>query len=159
MKNRIYIDNHQNKVEVSKEIKQLVKKSCNVVLKLEGFSSFAEISVVFIDNKGIRSLNELYRSINKETDVLSFPLAEEEQYDKNKENSEIVLGDIVISIEKAIEQAELYGHTLQREIAYLTVHSMYHLLGYDHEISTEQATQMRLKEEEALNKLGISRVV
>ena len=158
MKNKIYIDNRQSKSEVSQEIKQLVKKSCNMVLRLERFSSPAEVSIVFIDNNEIRSLNNLYRGIDSETDVLSFPLGEEAQYDINEENGTYLLGDIVISIEKAEEQAALYEHALQREIAYLIVHSMYHLLGYDHELGADKATQMRLREEEALKKLGLPRV-
>ncbi len=91
--------------------------------------------------------------------MLSFPMGENGVYDVNLETGASVLGDIVISVEKAVEQAELYGHTLQREIGFLTVHSMLHLLGYDHEAGGLAAALMREKEEEVLERLGLTRDV
>ena len=93
------------------------------------------------------------------TDVLSFPLGENGEYDIDEDNGCKLLGDIVISMERAMEQAELYGHSLQREVAYLTVHSMLHLLGYDHEAGGLEAVRMREKEEAVLIQLGLPRTV
>ena len=91
------------------------------------------------------------------TDVLSFPLGENGVYDVNPETGAYMLGDIVISLQKAVYQAEIYGHTLQREVGFLTVHSMFHLLGYDHEQGGLEARIMREKEERVLTELGIAR--
>lgn len=135
----------------------LIRRCCNAVLVSEGFVGSAEISVSFITNAEIALLNEQYRNKPVATDVLSFPLGENGVFDKNVETGAYVLGDIVISAEKAFEQAEMYGHTIQREIGFLTVHSMFHILGYDHENGGLEATQMREKEEAVLTKLGISR--
>jgi probable rRNA maturation factor len=126
-------------------------------LELEKFDGPAEISVSFVDNEQIHSLNKEYRNIDKPTDVLSFPLGENGEYDRNPETGAALLGDIVISMEKAIEQAEEYGHTLQREIGYLTVHSMLHLMGYDHVDGGVEAVRMREKEENVLTNLGLKR--
>ncbi len=159
MANKILISNNQTKVKIISGIRLLIRRSCNAVLKLENFDDPAEVSVSFVDNDEIRELNHAYRNKDKETDVLSFPLGSDGIYDKNEETGTFLLGDIVISIEKAEEQAKLYGHSLQREIAYLTVHSMYHLLGYDHENGGLEATRMREKEEAALIKLGLPRTI
>ena len=91
------------------------------------------------------------------TDVLSFPLGENGNYDRNFETGALQLGDVVISVEKAVEQARLYGHTLQREIGFLTVHSILHLLGYDHESGGLEQVRMREKEESILTSLGLER--
>ena len=159
MANKILISNNQSKVKIISGIRLLIRRSCNAVLKLEHFDAPAEISVSFVDNDEIKALNGAYRDKDKETDVLSFPLGSNGVYDKNEETGALLLGDIVISIEKAEEQAKLYGHSLQREIAFLTVHSMYHLLGYDHENGGLEATRMREKEEAALIKLGLPRTI
>lgn len=117
-----------------------------------------EVSVSFISNEEIRRLNEQYRHKNVPTDVLSFPLGQDGVYDKNEATGAYMLGDIVISAEKAFEQAAMFGHTIQREIGFLTVHSMLHLLGYDHVNGEAESKLMREKEESVLKKLGISRV-
>ena len=117
------------------------------------------ISVIFVDNQRIRELNNQYRNKDSATDVLSFPMGVNGEYDLDEDNGCKVLGDIVISMERAMEQAELYGHSLQREVAYLTVHSMLHLLGYDHETSGLEAVRMREKEEAVLLQLGLPRTV
>ncbi len=124
---------------------------------MEKFEGPAEVSVIFIDNEQIRQLNRDFRGKDRPTDVLSFPLGENGRYDLNNETGAYILGDIVISVPKAIEQAKLYGHSLRREIGFLTVHSMLHLLGYDHENEGLEAVRMREKEEYTLNKLGLQR--
>lgn len=159
MGNKVYITNQQHSVKIPSGIRILIRRSCNAVLELEGFKEPAEVSVTFVDNQEIAALNAQYRNKPMPTDVLSFPLGEDGVYDKNQETGALMLGDIVISVEKAQEQANLYGHTLQREIAFLTVHSMYHLLGYDHEKDGIEAVHMREKEETTLIKLGLPRTI
>ena len=129
------------------------------MLDFEHFDGPAEISVTFVDNNRIHELNKEYRNKDSATDVLSFPLGENGEYDIDEDNGCKLLGDIVISMERAMEQAELYGHSLQREVAYLTVHSMLHLLGYDHEAGGLEAVRMREKEEAVLIQLGLPRTV
>ena len=129
------------------------------MLDFEHFDGPAEISVTFVDNNRIHELNREYRGKDSATDVLSFPLGENGEYDIDEDNGCKLLGDIVISMERAMEQAELYGHSLQREVAYLTVHSMLHLLGYDHEAGGLEAVRMREKEEAVLIQLGLPRTV
>ena len=107
----------------------------------------------------IQKLNSQYRNKDMPTDVLSFPLGEGGVYDHNQDTGAALLGDIVISMERAMEQAELYGQPLQREGAFLTVHSMLHLLGYDHEVGGLEAVKMREKEEAVLIQLGLPRTV
>ena len=131
--NKVLITNDQNVVKVPSGLRILIRRSCNAVLDFEHFDGPAEISVTFVDNNRIHELNKEYRDKDSATDVLSFPLGENGEYDIDEDNGCKLLGDIVISMERAMEQAELYGHSLQREVAYLTVHSMLHLLGYDHE--------------------------
>ena len=129
MSNKVLITNDQNVVKVPSGLRILIRRSCNAVLDFEHFDGPAEISVTFVDNNRIHELNKEYRNKDSATDVLSFPLGENGEYDIDEDNGCKLLGDIVISMERAMEQAELYGHSLQREVAYLTVHSMLHLLG------------------------------
>lgn len=159
MANKVFITNKQKAVKIPAGIKILVRRSCNAVLALEGFKEPCEVSVTFVDNEEIKVLNTQYRNKPTPTDVLSFPLGEDDTYDVDPESGALLLGDIVISVEKAMEQSEMYGHSLQREIAFLTVHSMYHLLGYDHEKGGIEAVKMREKEEQALAKLGLQRTI
>lgn len=154
---KVVISNDQKTVKVPTGIRLLVRRCCNAVLTLEGFDGSAEVSVKFVDNDQIHVLNNTYRNVDRETDVLSFPLGENGVYDVNHETGAKLLGDIVISMEKAVEQADRYGHSLQREVAFLTVHSMLHLLGYDHEAGGIEAVRMREKEETALTQLGLKR--
>jgi probable rRNA maturation factor len=154
---KVLISNQQKAVKIPSGIRMLIRRCCHAVLVEENFDGNAEVSVSFISNEEIRSLNAQYRNKDAITDVLSFPLGEDGVYDKNEETGAYMLGDIVISAERAFEQAELFGHTIQREIGFLTVHSMLHLLGYDHEMGGLPARQMRDKEESVLTKLGISR--
>ncbi|MBP1571142.1 MAG: rRNA maturation RNase YbeY [Oscillospiraceae bacterium] len=157
MSNKVLITNNQKTVKIPSGIKILVRRSCNAVLAIEEFEQPCEVSVTFVDNEQIAVLNGDFRNKPQPTDVLSFPLGEDDTYDVDQETGNLLLGDIVISLEKAMEQAELYGHTLQREVAFLTVHSMYHLLGYDHENGGREAQIMREKEERVLAKLGLQR--
>ena len=139
MSNKVLITNSQNTVKIPSGLRILIRRSCNAVLEYEKFDGSAEISVTFVDNARIAELNAQYRNKPMPTDVLSFPMGENGVYDIDEDNGCKILGDIVISMERAMEQAELYGHSLQREVAYLTVHSMLHLLGYDHEASGLEA--------------------
>ncbi len=154
---KVTIVNHQNAVKIPTGIRMLVRRCCTAVLTNEKFEGSAEVSVNFVDNEEIRSLNAKFRNKDMETDVLSFPLGENGVWDKNPETDACLLGDVVISVEKAMEQAENYGHSLQREIGFLTVHSMLHLLGYHHENGGMELVRMREKEEEVLANLGLSR--
>ena len=159
MSNKVYITNHQKAVKIPSGLRILIRRSCNAVLEYEKFEGPAEISVTFVDNAAIQELNAQYRGKDMPTDVLSFPLGEDGKYDVDQDTGACLLGDIVISMEKAMEQAELYGHPLQREVAFLTVHSMLHLLGYDHEQGGLAAVKMRAKEEAVLIQLGLPRTV
>ena len=159
MSNKVYITNDQHSVNVPSGLRILIRRSCNAVLEFEHFEGPAEISVTFVDNAKIAELNNQYRNKPMPTDVLSFPLGQDGVYDIDQDTGAKMLGDIVISMEKAMEQAELYGHPLQREVAFLTVHSMLHLLGYDHENGGLEAVRMREKEEAVLIQLGLPRTV
>jgi TIGR00043: metalloprotein, YbeY/ UPF0054family len=112
---KVIISNDQKAVKVPTGIRMLIRRCCHAVLQLEGFKGSAEVSVRFVDNEQIRELNKQYRNIDKETDVLSFPLGENGEYDINHDTGAKLLGDIVISVPKAVEQAKLYNHPLQRE--------------------------------------------
>lgn len=154
---KVIISNEQNTVKIPTGVRLLIRRCCHAVLELEDFEGSAEISVSFVDNEQIHSLNKEHRNIDKPTDVLSFPLGENGEYDLNPDTGAKMLGDIVISVEKAVEQANEYGHPLQREIGFLTVHSMLHLLGYDHVNGGIEAVRMREKEENVLTNLGLKR--
>lgn len=154
---KVIISNDQKDIKIPTGVRMLVRRCCNAVLRQENFEGSAEISVTFVNNEQIHKLNLEHRNIDRETDVLSFPLSENGVYDINHDTGAKMLGDIVISIEKAFAQAEEYGHPLQREIAFLTVHSLLHLLGYDHENGGLEAVHMREKEESVLTQLGLKR--
>ena len=154
---KVIITNDQKEVKIPTGVRMLVRRCCNAVLTFEDFCEPAEISVTFVDDERIHELNKMHRNIDRSTDVLSFPLGENGVYDKNLETGACLLGDIVISVETAVRQAEAYGHSLQREIGFLTVHSMLHLLGYDHVNGGIEAVHMREKEEHVLQELGLKR--
>ena len=151
---RVVITNKQKKVKIPTGMRMLIRRCCNAVLKLEQFEGSAEISVTFVDNEEIRKLNLQYREKDAPTDVLSFPLGENGVYDIDPTTGAKMLGDVVISMEKAVDQAALYGHSLQREVGYLTAHSVLHLLGYDHQTGIEKV-HMREKEELVMDQLGL----
>ncbi|MBE6830574.1 MULTISPECIES: rRNA maturation RNase YbeY [Eubacteriales] len=152
---RVIIENKQKEVKIPTGLRMLVRRCCNAVLRMEKFGSPAEISVTFVNNEQIHELNRQYRGKDVPTDVLSFPMGENGVYDINHSTGAKILGDIVISMEKAVEQAERYGHSLEREVGYLSVHSMLHLLGYDHENGGIQRVHMREKEELVMTQLGL----
>ena len=156
MKIKVNITNAQTKSKIPVGTKLLIRKACTATLVEENFPDNAEVEVTFVDDEQIKEYNNEYRNIDKSTDVLSFPLGEDGVYDTNPETNNKMLGDIVISGEHAISQGELYGHGLRREIAYLTVHSMLHLLGYDHVDEGIEKAKMREKEETILTKLGLA---
>lgn len=151
---RVIITNKQKKIKIPTGMRMLIRRCCNAVLKLENFEGSAEISVTFVDNDEIHKLNLEFRDKDMPTDVLSFPLGENGVYDVDHTTGAKMLGDVVISMEKAVDQAELYGHSLQREVGYLTAHSVLHLLGYDHETGIERV-HMREKEELVMEQLGL----
>ena len=157
----LIISNEQDKVEFTEELESAVKSVCEAVLAEEECDFDAEISLTLTDDESIREINREHRGIDKPTDVLSFPMLEFDGdcYDVEEEPDSglVVLGDIVISMERAAAQAEEYGHGLKREAAFLTAHSMLHLLGYDHVDDEEGERVMREKQNRILNGLNITR--
>ena len=156
-KTKVIITNQQKAVKIPTGVRLLIRRTCNAVLRLEEFEGSAEISVTFVDNEQIRELNAQYRNKDSETDVLSFPMGEDGVYDINHATGAKILGDIVLSVPKALEQADRFGHSLEREMGYLTAHSMLHLLGYDHENGGLEKVRMREKEEQVMTQLGLPR--
>lgn len=154
---KVNIENKQKAIKVPTGVRLLIRRCCHAVLLLEGFEGSAEVDVSLVDNQTIHAINLEQRQIDAPTDVLSFPLGEDGVYDPNPATGAYMLGDIVISLEKAQSQAEEYGHTLQREVGYLTVHSMLHLLGYDHVQGGLEAVRMREKEEAVMLSIGLPR--
>ena len=154
--------------ELQFEYEELLKKVIEACIDYENCPYEAEVSVLFTDDEQIREINNEFRSIDKPTDVLSFPAVEyetpgdfshlEEHYVESfhPETGELLLGDIVISVDRAMRQAEEYGHTIEREIAFLTAHSIFHLLGYDHMEENERLI-MEQKQNKVLDILQIGR--
>lgn len=153
----LLIDNRTD-FELTDEIKEMLEKVCLKSLQYEEFNEDCEVSLSIVTNDEIHDINKQFRNIDSPTDVLSFPqltFEEGEEADVN-ENGEIVLGDIIISIDRAKEQAEEYGHSLKRELAFLSVHSMLHLMGYDHMVPEEEEDMFR-RQKEILIEAGIPR--
>jgi len=151
----IYFTNSQDAFALTYGMKILVRRAVEHTLAYEGFENDCQVSVTFTDNEGIRVLNRTYREIDRETDVLSFPLIDFEGGEEPPmDEAEVMLGDIVLSLEKAKAQAEEFGHSFEREVAFLTVHSMLHLLGYDHVNSDEEDAEMRRRQREILERMG-----
>lgn len=168
-KKMLYTENRQNKLEVTEQFINKITEVCNFALKEEEVLCEYQISLLFVDNNEIREINKETRNIDRETDVLSFPMLDfdykkvfKDMYvnyvfdETYKDGDELVLGDMVLSLEKAMEQSVEYGHSYEREVSYLVVHSILHLLGYDH-IDEDDKKIMRKREEEILNKLRIRR--
>ena len=165
----IYVDNRQEKIEVDEKLVDLLKNVIEFALKEEEVDVECEVSLLFVDNDEMREINNETRGIDRATDVLSFPMLDyenkkvfKEMY-KNYEFSqsdcdgeELVLGDVVLSLERALEQSKEFNHSFEREASYLVVHSILHLLGYDH-MEEDDKVIMRKREEEILNKLNITR--
>jgi metalloprotein, YbeY/UPF0054 family len=154
---KVFIDNRQKNIKIPSGLRLLIRRTCHAVLSLEEFKGSAEISVSLVNNEQIRELNAKYRNKDVSTDVLSFPLGENGHWDIAMDTGAYMLGDIVISLEQALKQSDMYNHALSREVAFLTAHSVLHLLGYDHEKSALERVRMREKEEAALNSLGLNR--
>lgn len=143
----IYIDNRQSEINVSEETYDLIQKVIKESLLAEGKSLDYEVSVSLVNNEEIQELNKEYRGVNRSTDVLSFPLEDEF-------GNMPLLGDIIISVEKALEQSKEFDHSLERELAYLTAHSMFHLMGYDH-MEEDDKKEMRDREKQVMRRLEI----
>ncbi|MGI6112914.1 MAG: rRNA maturation RNase YbeY [Mahellales bacterium] len=165
----ILIDNRQNIIDIDNGTKELINQAVLQVLKQETVEFDVEVSIILIDNEAIRELNREYRCIDEPTDVLSFPMLESrpngydhdcvDRYlieDLDNDLKAVILGDIAISMERAVAQAEEYGHSRQRELSFLVVHGMLHLLGYDHQ-RPEDRRVMREREEKILSSLGVPR--
>ena len=144
---KIYWADEQDKYRAGRKMKALIEKAIRGTLECEKFERDVVVSVTFTDNEGIREKNREFRDIDRATDVLSFPMYDMANGDMPEEGMDCELGDIVLSLERAAEQAEEFGHSYERECAFLTVHSMLHLLGYDHMDEGEQKAQMRAREE------------
>lgn len=153
----VSIYNRQRKLKVTEELKNLVKCCVAESLECENKSDrLYEVDVSFVSDKKIHEYNLIYRNIDRATDVLSFPMGQNGRFELNPENGALMLGDIVISLERALEQSYDYGHSYEREVGFLTVHSMLHLLGYDH-INEADGDIMRAHEKIILNKIGLTR--
>ena len=165
----LIIDDRQDKLEISEELIEKIKDIILECLDYEDYDDNYEVSLSFVDNKEIHELNKEYRGIDRATDVLSFPMLDypnkkffkdfyiDYNFDETfLDGDELVLGDIVLSLERALEQSEEYNHSYKREVSYLVVHSILHLLGYDHMEEDDKAI-MRKREEELLGELKISR--
>ena len=160
---KVSIRNNQRKFKVTKDMRDLVRSAVKAALEYMDFPLKSEVSVMFTDDEEIHKLNRLHRGVDRPTDVLSFPLFE---YDENGDiteddldfnpNGEMILGDIVISLETASRQAQEYGHSFEREIGFLTVHSMLHPFGYDH-MTPEDEEEMFGYQREILERIGLER--
>lgn len=163
---------YETDIKLDLDYKNIISDVVNEAIEYEECPYEAEINVTLTDNESIREINNEFRGIDNPTDVLSFPgvnydspsdfdsIEEELEINAsdyfNMDSGELMLGDIVISVEKVIEQAEKFGHSQKRELAFLTAHSMMHLFGYDH-ITEEDSKLMEAKQNAVLEKLGISR--
>ena len=156
MKLKIYFENHQKEEIVTYRLKMLIRRAVEETLAYEGVLDDCEVSVTLCDNEEIRELNKKFRNIDRATDVLSFPLFDDDGMDAHVEELDCMLGDIVLSLERARLQAEEFGHSFEREVAFLTVHSTLHLLGYDHETSPEEEADMRRRQSEITDKMGLA---
>lgn len=143
----ILFDDRQDFIEINGDNCGAIEKAIEEVIKAEELEGDFEVSVSFVTNEEIKELNKEFRNVDSETDVLSFPMDDEFE-------GVVLLGDIVLSTQRIIEQANDFGHSLEREMAYLTVHSMLHLLGYDH-MNDDEKSEMRSREKEIMKKLQI----
>ncbi len=159
MKVTVYFTNNQDKYKIGYRLRELIKTAIAKTLTHERFRKNAEVSVSFVDNEEIHKLNLEFRGKDKPTDVLSFPMWEDDEPvgDVDPALGAVMLGDIVISVERAKEQADEYGHSLAREVCFLAVHSTLHLVGYDHETSEAHEKYMNATQEKILAKMGLKR--
>lgn len=145
----VLFDNRQDFMEITEENMKSLEKAISSTIETEQADGDFEVSVSFVTNEEIKELNRTYRNVDSETDVLSFPMDDEEECE-----GVIMLGDVILSTEKIIEQAREFGHSLEREMIYLTVHSMLHLLGYDH-MEENEKEEMRSMEKEVMKALQL----
>ncbi len=155
----INLENDQEKINLADEVLLRLQEGLQAAARLNNLEEDAEVDVTIVDDEEIRALNRDYRGMDRPTDVLSFALDEDCEDSGEPEligaPAEHLYGDIIISAETAQRQAEEYGHGLERELTYLAVHGMFHLLGYDH-MTEEDKAEMRAKEEEALRAINLS---
>ena len=153
----LYIDfsNRQRKEKVDDALRGLVKRALTAAFEYEGVTGDAEVSVTFVSDAGIRN-NREYRGIDRATDVLSFPLFDGGDIESAFDGERYQLGDVVLSLERARSQAELYGHSFERETAFLCVHSALHLMGYDHERGEADELDMRRRQRDIMKILGLT---
>ena len=154
----VYFENEQELLPVTYKLKMLVRRAIEATLDFEQYGNTCEVSVTFTDDASIHELNKKFRGVDRPTDVLSFPLFDYEGESEEPPVDELMgmLGDVVLSLETAARQAEEYGHSFEREVAFLTVHSMLHLLGYDHETSEADEADMRQRQREIMERLGLA---
>ena len=150
----VFITNEQDKIEIPAEWEEKINQVAAICLREEQLPEDVEVDLLFVDNEAIREMNLEYRDKDSATDVLSFPMYEPDEEIDDEE--EVLLGDIVISLERAQEQCEEYGHSLEREVMYLLVHGLLHLAGYDH-MEEEDKEVMRAQEEKLLAQIGAIR--
>lgn len=153
---QIEISNQQEKMTVTQAIEDRIVEVLEETARVHEVDDLAEVSLMFTDDETIHEMNREYRGIDRPTDVLSFALEEGEEEEIYGGPEENLLGDIIISVETATRQAEEYGHSVEREMAFLALHGMLHLLGYDH-MEEEERQEMRAQEEAILASLGITR--
>lgn len=152
----VTLENNQEKVSILEALEADLTKAMNVVAELEALSPQTEVDITLVDDAAIHELNRTYRGIDRPTDVLSFALDEgEEEPEVDDDEIEHLLGDVIISAPTAVRQGEEYGHGLEREMTYLAVHGMLHLLGYDH-MEEKDKLIMRKREEEVLRRLDLA---
>ena len=152
----IWLENKQSKVPLTKNFETLIHTVLNEAAQRHDLSEKAEVSLTIVDDEQIRTINHDYRGIDRPTDVISFALEEGDEPAVIGGPTEMLLGEIVISMEMAVRQAEEYGHTPEREVAFLALHGMLHLLGYDHMTPTDEK-RMFDKQTEILTALGVTR--
>ena len=152
----VTLENNQEKVSIPEALEADLTKAMNVVAELEALSPQTEVDITLVDDAASHELNRTYRGIDRPTDVLSFALDEgEEEPEVDDDEIEHLLGDVIISAPTAVRQGEEYGHGLEREMTYLAVHGMLHLLGYDH-MEEKDKLIMRKREEEVLRRLDLA---
>lgn len=153
----VYFEN-QNETAVSYKLKMLLRRAIEETLAYEQYRNDVQVSVTLTNDEGIHELNARFRGVDAPTDVLSFPLFdyEGETDEPPIDEMENMLGDIVLNLDRAHAQADEFGHSFEREAAFLTVHSMLHLLGYDHETGEEDEADMRVRQSAIMDKMGLS---
>ena len=158
MKVMIYFENGQSEMAVTYKLKMLLRRAVEETLRYESYQNDVEVSITLTDDAGIHELNQRFRGVDAPTDVLSFPLIDYEDDCGEPLIDEIAnsLGDIVLNLQRAKTQAEEFGHSFEREAAFLTVHSMLHLLGYDHELSEGDDADMRRRQREIMGRMGLA---